>query len=149
MKINYLFFFFFAVNRVDSTYSFFTLANFLSGIYYGNCLIFINNNSLLGINNNRIGKGVFFCVLVAIPALQSSQGFIIYSGDMLHSTMYIVLFAISVFIGKNIKNNKSDIDFQQWMGWTLIIGALLVFGHCHTAMVKNFLKGLILLCLPH
>ena len=81
---------------------------------------------LLKMNNKHIGKGeVFLLLLAAIPVLQISQDFILYSGDMLHSTIYIILFGISVFLGKNIENNKDGIDFQQWMGWTLIIGALL------------------------
>ena len=54
---------------------------------------------LLKNNNNRLGGIDFFLLLVAvIPMMQSSQDFIIYSGDMLHSTMYIVLFSIFVFI---------------------------------------------------
>lgn len=44
---------------------------------------------------------------------------------MLHSTVYILLFGVSVFVGENIENNKNKVDFQQWIGWVFVVGGLL------------------------
>ena len=77
-------------------------------------------------NTSRIGiSGIFIIAIAAIPAVQYSQGWIHYSGDMLHSMIYIVLFGLSVFVGRNIEKNKDDIDFEQLLGWVFIVGALL------------------------
>ncbi len=77
-------------------------------------------------NANRIGvSGIFIIALATIPVVQYSQGWIYYSGDMLHSMIYIVLFGVSVVVGRNIEKNKDGIDFQQLLGWIFIVGALL------------------------
>lgn len=77
-------------------------------------------------NANRIGvSGIFIIALATIPVVQYSQGWIYYSGDMLHSMIYIVLFGVSVVVGRNIDKNKDGIDFQQLLGWIFIVGALL------------------------
>ena len=76
--------------------------------------------------NNRIGvSGVFIVIIATIPAIQYFQNWIGYSGDMLHNIIYVALFGLSVFVGRNIEFNKQEIDFQQLLAWTFIVGALL------------------------
>ncbi|MBV2163735.1 MAG: O-antigen ligase C-terminal domain-containing protein [Comamonas sp.] len=77
-------------------------------------------------NANRVGiSDIFIIFIAAMPAVQYLQGWIYYSGDMLHSMIYIALFGLSIFVGRNIQKNKDDIDFQQLLGWVFIVGALL------------------------
>ena len=76
--------------------------------------------------NNCIGVFVIFIIVIAaMPAVQYFKSWINYSGDMLHSVIYVVLFGLSVFVGENIDSNKKEVDFQQWLGWIFIIGSLL------------------------
>lgn len=77
-------------------------------------------------NKTRINRSdILFLLFASIPVLQYSQGWISYSGDTLYGVIYILLFGLSVFIARNIKNNEDGVDFQELLGWVFIIGALL------------------------
>lgn len=75
---------------------------------------------------NYINKTDFIILSLAIiPALQYSQNWIVYYGDALYGLVYILLFWLSVFAARNIENNQDGVNFQAWLGWTFVIGAVL------------------------
>lgn len=77
------------------------------------------------IKNNKINiSAILLFLLSTIPLIQYTQGWIKYSGDAIHSTIYIFLFFISVLSGNNLTKNK-QINFQQLLSWTFITGALI------------------------